>query len=90
MRTRVRTINKVRNGTYVTTSWKVSDYLVSNILYLIFIYIPYLIIKYLFYIPIKWCVNKLISLIKNKDNNKWGNNIWKMTNVWVTKNYIIK
>lgn len=90
MRTRVRTINKVRNGTYVTTSWKVSDYLVSNILYLIFIYIPYLIIKYLFYIPIKWCVNKLISLIKNKDNNKWGNNIWKMTNVWVTKNYIIR
>lgn len=72
MRTRVRTINKVRNGTYVTTSWKVSDYLVSNILYLIFIYIPYLIIKYLFYIPIKWCITKLIFLIRNKDNNKWG------------------
>lgn len=70
MRTRVRTINKVRNGTYVTTSWKVSDYLISNILYLIFIYVPYLIIKYLFYVPIKWCVSKLIFIIKKKNCNK--------------------
>lgn len=66
MNTRIRTINKIGNGKYITTSWKVSDYLICNILYFILIYPYYLIFKYLFYLPIKWCVNKIIELIKNR------------------------
>ena len=66
MNTRIRTINKIGKGKYITTSWKVSDYLICNILYFILIYPYYLIYKYLFYLPIKWCVNKIIELIKNR------------------------
>jgi len=66
MNTRIRTINKIGKGKYITTSWKVSDYLICNILYFILIYPYYLIFKYLFYLPIKWCVNKIIELIKNR------------------------
>ena len=66
MNTRIRTINKIGKGKYITTSWKVSDYLICNILYFILIYPYYLIFKYLFYLPIKWCFNKIIELIKNR------------------------
>lgn len=66
MNTRIRTINKIGKGKYITTSWKVSDYLICNILYFILIYPYYLIFKYLFYLPIMWCVNKIIELIKNR------------------------
>lgn len=38
MGARVRTINKIGNGRYFTTSWKVSDYLICNILYFVFFY----------------------------------------------------
>lgn len=53
MGARVRTINKIGNGRYFTTSWKVSDYLICNILYFVFFYSYFLIFKYLFYVPIK-------------------------------------
>lgn len=66
MGARVRTINKVGNGRYFTTSWKVSDYLICNILYFVFFYSYFLIFKYLFYIPIKWCVVKIIDIFKTK------------------------
>lgn len=66
MGARVRTVNKIGNGRYFTTSWKISDYLICNILYFIFFYSYYLIIKYLFYVPIKWCVVKIIEFIKSK------------------------
>ena len=71
MNTRIRTINKIGKGKYITTSWKVSDYLICNILYFILIYPYYLIFKYLFYLPIKWCVNKIIELIKNKKKTSY-------------------
>ena len=61
MGTRIRTVNKIGKGKYFTTSWKVSDYLICNIFYSY-----YLIFKYLFYVPIKWCVSKIIEAIKNK------------------------
>lgn len=66
MGARVRTINKIRNGRYFTTSWKVSDYLICNILYFVFFYSYFLIFKYLFYVPIKWCVVKIIDIFKSK------------------------
>lgn len=66
MGTRVRTINKIGNGRYFTTSWKVSDYLICNILYFVFFYSYFLIFKYLFYVPIKWCVVKIIDIFKSK------------------------
>lgn len=66
MGARVRTINKIGNGRYFTTSWKVSDYLICNILYFIFFYSYFLIFKYLFYVPIKWCVVKIIDIFKSK------------------------
>ena len=66
MGTRIRTVNKIGKGKYFTTSWKVSDFLICNILYFIFFYSYYLIFKYLFYVPIKWCVSKIIEAIKNK------------------------
>lgn len=66
MGARVRTINKIGNGRYFTTSWKVSDYLICNILYFVFFYSYFLIFKYLFYIPIKWCVVKIIDIFKSK------------------------
>lgn len=66
MGARVRTINKIGNGRYFTTSWKVSDYLICNILYFVFFYSYFLIFKYLFYVPIKWCVVKLIDIFKSK------------------------
>lgn len=66
MGARVRTINKIGNGRYFTTSWKVSDYLICNILYFVFFYSYFLIFKYLFYIPIKWCVVKIIDIFKTK------------------------
>lgn len=66
MGARVRTINKIGNGRYFTTSWKVSDYLICNILYFVFFYSYFLIFKYLFYVPIKWCVVKIIDIFKYK------------------------
>lgn len=66
MGARVRTINKIGNGRYFTTSWKVSDYLICNILYFVFFYSYFLIFKYLFYVPIKWCVVKIIDIFKFK------------------------
>lgn len=66
MGARVRTINKIGNGRYFTTSWKVSDYLICNILYFVFFYSYFLIFKYLFYAPIKWCVVKIIDIFKSK------------------------
>nr|DAU89326.1 MAG TPA: hypothetical protein [Caudoviricetes sp.] len=66
MGARVRTINKIGNGRYFTTSWKVSDYLICNILYFVFFYSYFLIFKYLFYVPIKWCVVKIIDIFKSK------------------------
>ena len=66
MGARVRTINKIGNGRYFTTSWKVSDYLICNILYYVFFYSYFLIFKYLFYVPIKWCVVKIIDIFKSK------------------------
>ena len=47
MGARVRTINKIGNGRYFTTSWKVNDYLICNILYFVFFYSYFLIFKYL-------------------------------------------
>lgn len=66
MGARVRTINKIGNGRYFTTSWKVSDYLICNILYFVFFYSYFLIFKYLFYVPIKWCIVKIIDIFKSK------------------------
>ena len=66
MGARVRTINKIGNGRYFTTSLKVSDYLICNILYFVFFYSYFLIFKYLFYVPIKWCVVKIIDIFKSK------------------------
>ena len=66
MGARVRTINKIGNCRYFTTSWKVSDYLICNILYFVFFYSYFLIFKYLFYVPIKWCVVKIIDIFKSK------------------------
>lgn len=66
MGARVRTINKIGNGRYFTTSWKVSDYLICNILYFVFFYSYFLIFKYLFYVPIKWCVVKIIDIFNSK------------------------
>lgn len=66
MGARVRTINKIGNGRYFTTSWKVSDYLICNILYFVFFYSYFLIFKYLFYVPIKWFVVKIIDIFKSK------------------------
>lgn len=66
MGARVRTINKIGNGRYFTTSWKVSDYLICNILYFVFFYSYFLIFKYLFYVPIKWCVVKIIDIFKSQ------------------------
>lgn len=66
MATRIRTINRMGKGRYFTTSWKVSDYLICNILYFIFFYSYFLIFKYLFYVPIKWCVVKIIDIFKTK------------------------
>lgn len=66
MGARVRTINKIGNGRYFTTSWKVSDYLICNILYFVFFYSYFLIFKYSFYVPIKWCVVKIIDIFKSK------------------------
>ena len=70
MSARIRTINKVGNGKYFTTSWKISDYLICNIIYFIFFYSYFLIFKYFFYKPIKWIVLKIISSIKNSKANK--------------------
>lgn len=66
---RIRTINKIGKGKYFTTNYKISEYLIYNILYFIFIYSFYLIFKYFFYLPIKWCVKKIIGIIKSKNKN---------------------
>lgn len=66
MGTRIRTINKIGKGKYVTTSWKISDYLICNIMYFLFFYLYYLVFKYLFYVPIKYTITK----IKEKNASK--------------------
>ena len=55
MRAQIRTVNKIGKGKYFTTSWKVSDYIIFNVLYFMF-----------FYVPIKCGITKFINLIKNK------------------------
>ncbi len=59
MSTRIRTVSKIGKGKYYTSSWKVGDYIFANILYYIFVFPFYLFIKYLFYVPAKWCINKI-------------------------------
>lgn len=66
MRQRIRTINKIGKGKYYTTSWKVSEYLIVNILYFFFFYLYYLFFKYCFYIPIKLGIKKIKEYFKNK------------------------
>ena len=68
MKRRIRTYNKLGNGKYCTTSWKVSEYIFVNVLYFIFIYLPFLFIKYCMYIPIKWICVKFYEMIKSKRN----------------------
>ena len=58
---RVRSIHKVGKGRYVTSSWKVSDYLIANIFYWIFIFPIYAFFKYCVYVPIKWIIEKLFK-----------------------------
>lgn len=66
MSQRIRVVSKIGKGKYYTNSWKISDYIICNILYFIFFYSYFLIFKYCFYVPIKWCVLKVIDLVKNK------------------------
>lgn len=68
MKQRIRTVTKIGKGKYYTTSWKVSEYLICNILYWIFILPYYLFIKYCLYYPIKWIVLKIKDLIVSKSN----------------------
>ena len=66
MSQRIRTVQKLGKGKYYTSSWKVSDYLIANICYYIFIFPIYAFCKWCLYMPIKWCILKIIELIKNK------------------------
>lgn len=63
MRSRVRVVKKIGDGKYYTQSWKVSEYLIFNILYYILIWPIVMIIKWCFVWPIK----KLIETLKSKD-----------------------
>lgn len=66
MSMRVRRIHKVKKGTYITSSHKVSTIIWINILYFIFIFPFVLLIKYGIIFPIKWIINKVQS---NKDKS---------------------
>ena len=65
MKSRIRTVNNVGKGKYYTTSWKVSEYIIVNIVYFLFFYVYYLLFKYCLYIPIKWCVLKIKEMYSN-------------------------
>lgn len=67
MGVRVRSVSKIGKGRYVTSSWKLSDYIWAKIFYYIFIFPFYAFIKYLIYYPIRWCVLKIKSLIVSKN-----------------------
>ncbi len=65
MSLRYKTITKVGKGQYITSNNSIGSYIIYNLLYWIFITPFYIIIKYCIYLPIKWCVVKIIKLINN-------------------------
>ena len=69
MSTRIRHITKVGKGSYVTSSWNIKDYAIASFIYYITIFPVYLILKYCLYVPIKWGINKIISIKKTKEEN---------------------
>lgn len=64
MATRIRKVTKIKNGTYYYQNWKVSDYIIINIIYYICIFPYYLFFKYCMFIPIKWVICKITDKIK--------------------------
>ena len=65
---RVRAYKKVGKGTYLTTSSSLGDTILGLcVLWFFRIFFIYPI-KYLVYIPSKWCITKIIELIKNNVN----------------------
>jgi len=74
---RVRSVNKIGKGTYLTSSWKLTDYFWGMLFYYIIIFPFYIIFKYCIYYPfklfwkycivypIRWIITKIKDLINS-------------------------
>lgn len=62
MKARIRKVKKLGNGTYYTENWKISEFLIVNLIYVLTIYPIYLFFRYLMWPLTKWTIKYFMVL----------------------------